>query len=127
MCIRDRKLDQLIKNQLFFAHRRSKQSGRAQQQPTSNDPMSAWLGTVVPSSIPESAAWWQVPKTHFQAKPARQQTWPHWAHRRWKIKGHQKNLAAISDDGELGLMQLMENGWKPTPPHTHCLVNGVMR
>ena len=56
------KLDQLIKNQLFFAHRRSKRSGRAQQQPTSNDPMSSWLGTVVPSSIPESAAWWQVPE-----------------------------------------------------------------
>ena len=66
------KLDQLIKNQLFFAHRRSKRSGRQQQQPASNDPMSAWLGTVVPSSIPESAAWWQVPKTHFQAEPARQ-------------------------------------------------------
>ena len=56
------KLDQLIKKQLFFAHRRSKRSGRAQQQPTSNDPMSSWLGTVVPSSIPESAAWWQVPE-----------------------------------------------------------------
>ena len=35
-------------------------------------------------------------------------------------KGHQKNLAAISDDGELGLMQLMDNGWKsiPIPPPT---------
>ena len=66
------KLDQLIKNQLFFAHKRTRRSGRTLQQPTSSDPMTAWLGTVVPSSVPESAAWWQVALDRRPTEPIRQ-------------------------------------------------------
>ena len=52
------KLDCHIKNQLFFSHKRSVRSGH-KQAPT-NDPRTALFGTAVPSSIPESASWWQA-------------------------------------------------------------------
>jgi hypothetical protein len=69
----------MIKNTLFFSHRKRRPNGQ-QQQPPQGDSISRWLGTAIPSSIPESSSWW---------------------------RNQQKHLAAITDDAECGLMQLM--------------------
>ncbi len=53
-------------------------SGASTGQET--DPITRLFGTATPASIPESTDWW---------------------------KREQRNLYAISDDAELGLMQLM--------------------
>ena len=57
------KLDQYIKNQLFFSHKRLTQRGgqpRQQQSGPNNDMKTMLFGSVVPSSIPESSTWWKA-------------------------------------------------------------------
>ena len=57
------KLDQYIKNQLFFSHKRLTQRGgqpRQQQSGPNNDMRTMLFGSVVPSSIPESSTWWKA-------------------------------------------------------------------
>jgi hypothetical protein len=71
-------LDRHIKNELYFkCLRRRKRTGPGPPEP---DPYKRWFGTAQPSDIPETTAWW-----HRQSK----------------------DLFALSDDAELGLMQSM--------------------
>ena len=73
------KLDYQIKSDLFFGHKR-RQARAPGQAAGSEDPTAKLFGTAIPSNIPESTAWW---------------------------KRQQKDLYAITDDAELGLMQEM--------------------
>ena len=75
------KLDYQIKSDLFFGHKR-KQSRRegSSEQAAAEDPTAKLFGTAIPSNIPESTAWW---------------------------KKQQKDLFAITDEAECGLMQNM--------------------
>ena len=71
-------LDLAIKNALFFAQAGRRKHGRATPNPT--DSFSKWFGTIVPASIPDSTAWW---------------------------RRQSRELGAICDDTECGLMQSM--------------------
>jgi len=74
-------LNRLIVAELFFTNRKRQAAGRSGASTgTEEDPITRLYGTAQPSSIPESTAWWQK---------------------------QQKDLFAISDDAELGLMQAM--------------------
>ena len=71
-------LDRHIKNDLYFKNmRRQKQTGPSARDA---DPYNKLFGTAQPSDIPETTAWWQK---------------------------QSKDLFALSDDAELGLMQAM--------------------
>ena len=71
-------LDRQIKNDLYFkCLRRRKRAAPGQPEA---DPYKRWFGTAQPHEIPETTAWW-----HRQSK----------------------DLFALSDDAELGLMQTM--------------------
>ena len=71
----------MITQQLFFQEALKKKQGRKHtSSPDAADPITRHFGTVMPSSIPESTEWWKV---------------------------QQKQLFAISEDAENGLMQEM--------------------
>ena len=76
------KLDALIKYALFWSKRKKeqKQKGAGAPPPVVKDPVERLFGTVQPSSIPESTAWW---------------------------RRQSKDLMAMTDDAENGLMQAM--------------------
>ena len=71
------KLDWLIKKDLFQMNARRKSKD---DLPASAGPMAMHFGTAVPKNVPESSAWW---------------------------KQHQKDLFAITDEAEEGLMSCM--------------------
>ena len=71
-------LDLAIKNALFFAQAARRKFGRVATDAA--DSFSKWFGTIVPSSIPDTTAWWR--------RQARE-------------------LSAICEDSENGLMQSM--------------------
>ena len=74
-------LNRITTAELYFTNRKRQATGRSGASTgTEADPITRHYGTVVPSSIPESTEWW---------------------------KKHQKDLLAMSDDDELGLMQAM--------------------
>ena len=72
------RMDLSIKNALFFSQVGRRQLGRAVAD--GPDTFSKWYGTIVPHNIPDSTAWWR--------RQARE-------------------LGAICDDTECGLMQSM--------------------
>ena len=67
---------------MFGGNKRRRQFGLATRSSagTEVDPYKRLFGTAVPATIPESTAWWKI---------------------------QQKNLCAICDEAELGLMTLM--------------------
>ena len=71
--------DNALKHKLFWNNKAKRALGRTYGA-SDQDRFSQMYGTVVPSSIPESTAWW---------------------------KRQTKELAAITDDAEAGLMQIM--------------------
>ena len=75
-------MDALIKYALFWSKRKKeqKQKGAGAPPPVVKDPVERLFGTVQPSSIPESTAWW---------------------------RRQSKDLMAMTDDAENGLMQAM--------------------
>ena len=74
-------LDKLIKNELYWVNKRKPQMGLPSSSAGAEaDPHKRIYGTAVPASIPESTAWWKI---------------------------QQKNLGAICDEAELGLMTSM--------------------
>ena len=74
-------LTRLHQTELFFKNRRRRESDRNGASPLdSADPITRLFGTAMPSDIPESTGWWQ------------RQT---------------RDLLALSDDAEMGLMQAM--------------------
>ena len=74
-------LNRIIVAELFFTNRKRQEAGRSGASTgKEEDPVTRVYGTAAPSSIPESTDWW---------------------------KKQQKDLFAISDDAELGLMQTM--------------------
>ena len=87
-------MDKLIKNELFWGSKRRRQFGLATRSSagTEVDPYKRLFGTAVPATIPESTAWWKI---------------------------QQKNLCAICDEAELGLMTLMVARQKYVLSKTH--------
>ena len=74
-------LNRLITAELYFTNKKRQAAGRSGASTgKEEDPITRQYGTVQPGSIPESTEWW---------------------------KKHQKDLFAMSDDSELGLMQAM--------------------
>ena len=74
-------LNRMIVAELFFTNKKRQAAGRSGASTgEEEDPITRLYGTAQPSSIPESTEWW---------------------------KKQQKDLFAISDDAELGLMQAM--------------------
>ena len=73
-------LDQYIKRELFTGNIRRRQFGRPASSLTETDPFTRAYGTVIPADLPETTAWWRK---------------------------QQKQLSAITEDGEHGLMQAM--------------------
>ena len=71
-------LDRSIKSALFFRNRRSR--AQLSSHAAAADGFSRAFGTIVPSSIPDSTAWW---------------------------RRHARELDAITDDAEAGLMNMM--------------------
>ena len=71
--------DRLIKEALFFKHKRRKSQGKGPEL-GQEDPYKRYFGTVQPADIPETGAWW---------------------------KRQSRDLMAMSDDAELGVMQAM--------------------
>jgi hypothetical protein len=56
---RQRKLDWLIKKDLFWTNmRRQKPDAGPQHGQGQQDPMERIFGTIIPKNIPESSAWW---------------------------------------------------------------------
>ena len=76
-------LDLAIKNALFFGQIARRRCGKAT---TNADKFTQTYGNIVPSHIPDSTAWW---------------------------RRQSKELAAICDDAECGLMQAMAQ-WHPS-------------
>ena len=67
--------------ELFFTNRKRQEAGRSGcSTGKEEDPITRVYGTAAPSTIPESTEWW---------------------------KKQQRDLFAMSDDAELGLMQTM--------------------
>ena len=85
-------LDLAIKNALFFAQTARRKFGRASQNPS--DFLSKWFGTIALANIADSTAWW------------RRQV---------------RELGAICDDSECGLMQSMVTITSARPPG-HCFI-----
>jgi hypothetical protein len=74
-------LGRLHQNELFFKNLRRRQAGRRGASAADDpDPVVRLFGTAQPGAIPESSEWW---------------------------KRQQRDLFAISDDAELGMMQTM--------------------
>ena len=74
-------LNRIITRELFFRNWSSRHRGvKSASDPKAADNITRLFGTVMPSSIPESTAWW---------------------------RNQQKELFALSDDSENGLMQTM--------------------
>ena len=74
-------LNRIIAADMFFTNRKRQEAGRrGASAGTEQDPVTRWYGTAQPSHIPESSAWWER-----QAK----------------------DLSAITDDSENGMMQAM--------------------
>ena len=74
-------LNRIITRELFFRNWSSRHRGvKNASDPKAADNITRLFGTVMPSSIPESTAWW---------------------------RNQQKELSALSDDSDNGLMQTM--------------------
>ena len=74
----------IIVAELFFTNRKRQEAGRSGcSTGKEEDPITRVYGTAAPSTIPESTDWW---------------------------KKQQRDLFAMSDDAELGLMQTMVTG-----------------
>ena len=74
-------LHRIITRELFFRNWSSRHRGvKSASDPMAADNITRLFGTVMPSSVPESTAWW---------------------------RNQQKELFALSDDSENGLMQTM--------------------
>ena len=74
-------LNRLIQTELFFKNKRRRATGRRGASSAADpDPVTRLFGTAQPSDIPESSEWW---------------------------KRQQRDLFAITDDAEMGLMQCM--------------------
>jgi hypothetical protein len=74
-------LNRIIVAELFFTNRKRQEAGRSGcSTGKEEDPITRVYGTAAPSTIPESTEWW---------------------------KKQQRDLFAMSDDAELGLMQTM--------------------
>ena len=74
-------LNRIIVAELFFTNRKRQEAGRSGcSTGKEEDPITRVYGTAAPSSSPESTDWW---------------------------KKQQRDLFAISDEAELGLMQTM--------------------
>eukprot|EP00973_Karenia_brevis_P001467 199097-Karenia_brevis.AAC.1 len=74
-------LSRLLQEALFFKNKRRREGGRAGASKADEpDPVKRLYGTAQPADIPESSEWW---------------------------KRQQRDLYAVSDDNELGLMQTM--------------------
>jgi len=71
-------LDLAIKTALFFRELQKRRCGRT--MPAATDKFTQYFGSIVPSHIPDSTAWW---------------------------RRQSKELAAICDEYECGLMQAM--------------------
>ena len=70
----------IIKNDLFNLNSRKRRRGRSASSPDDPDGFTRNFGTAVPANIPESSAWWKV---------------------------QSKDLFAITEEGEMGMMQSM--------------------
>ena len=68
----------IIKNDLFNLNSRRRRRGRSASAPDDPDGFTRNFGTAVPANIPESSAWWKV---------------------------QSKDLFAITEEGEMGMMQ----------------------
>ena len=74
-------LNRIITKELFYFNWNHRNRGvKSASDEKSTDNITRLYGTVMPASIPESTAWW---------------------------RNQQKELFALSDDGEAGLMQTM--------------------
>ena len=74
-------LNRIIVAELFFTNRKRQEAGRSGcSTGKEEDPITRVYGTAAPSTIPESTDWW---------------------------KKQQRDLFAMPDDAELGLMQTM--------------------
>jgi hypothetical protein len=74
-------LDRLVKTELFFKNRRRRTQGLpGASSAADQDPYTRLFGSAQPTDVPESSEWW---------------------------KRQQRDLLAMSDDAELGLMQAM--------------------
>lgn len=74
------KLDSLIKNTLFNTNSRRRAKGRPASSMDDRDGFTRTFGTAIPRNIPESTAWWSA---------------------------QSKDLFALTEEGELGMMQTM--------------------
>ena len=74
------KLDCLIKSLLFNSNVNRRKRGRPGPSTDEPDPFKRYFGTTIPTSIPESSSWW---------------------------KHQQKDLFALTEESELGMMQAM--------------------
>ena len=72
--------DRLIKTELFFKHQQKKKRNEIAAQTDEVDSFTRIFGSAQPADIPETTAWW---------------------------RRRQGELFAMSDDGEMGLMQCM--------------------
>ena len=70
----------MVKTDLCFTNKRRRQVGKACAPATEPDPYKRLFGIAQPAGIPETSEWW---------------------------KRQQRDLFAMSDDAELGLMQAM--------------------
>ena len=70
----------IIKNDLFNLNSRKRRRGRSASSPDDPDGFTRNFGTAVPANIPESSVWWKV---------------------------QSKDLFAITEEGEMGMMQSM--------------------
>ena len=74
-------LDRLVKTELFFKNKRRRDCGHpGASNANEEDPLTRLFGTAQPSDVPESSEWW---------------------------KKQQRDLFAVSDEAELGLMSTM--------------------
>ena len=74
-------LNRLIQSELFFKNKKRREAGRAgASNPNDPDPIVRLFGTAQPADIPESSEWW---------------------------KRQQRDLFALTDPAEMGLMQCM--------------------
>ena len=89
-------MDRLVKTELFFNCKKRRESGRPCVTEGAEDPYKRLFGTTQPADIPETSEWW---------------------------KRQQRNVFAMSDDAELGLMQATTGGMNPASVHVYACGN----
>ena len=85
-----------MKTELFFKCKKRRESGRPCATESAGDPYKRLFGTTQPADIPETSEWW---------------------------KRQQRNVFAMSDNAELGLMQATTGGMNPASAHVYTCGN----